>query len=114
MLLPSSHSSTPSWTNPSWHVALTQLMQASVFTSLPSSHCSPGSTTPLPQVLAIEYVDSARLTEVAAVASATQLGSGVHDPTRVASLPAQARCTAFATFVGMREPAVLQSSASGP
>src|SRR5207244_13230272 len=47
---PRSQSSTPVSTKPSPHCAATQVVrQASVLLVLPSSHCSPASTTPLPQ-----------------------------------------------------------------
>src|SRR5690606_15018943 len=46
---PSSQSSTPACTCPSPQVAFVQFTQSSVFSSLPSSHCSPGSSLPSPQ-----------------------------------------------------------------
>src|SRR5687767_13645266 len=47
---PSSHCSTPVRTNRSPHTAILQpITHASVLVVLPSSHCSPGSRTPLPQ-----------------------------------------------------------------
>ena len=47
-----SHCSTPAYTAPSPHVALShELRHASVLLPLPSSHCSPGSTFASPQVI---------------------------------------------------------------
>src|SRR5438045_3962181 len=44
-----SHSSTPAWTLPSPQIAFMQSTHASVLIELASSHCSPGSTRPLPR-----------------------------------------------------------------
>jgi hypothetical protein len=48
--LRSSHSSTPACTNPSPQTASLQPIQPSVVMVLPSSHSSPGSLNPLPQL----------------------------------------------------------------
>src|SRR5215470_11504570 len=56
--LPSSHSSSESArTKPSPQTALWQWTQRSVLSSLPSSHCSPGSTMPLPHSADVQFFE---------------------------------------------------------